>query len=207
MLLPALAIVAGLLVGLTFRSPHRHAAPPHVRGWPILGAGLVAQVGAELVLAGILVPVSYALLVVFAARNLHLVGMPIVALGLALNAIVIAANGAMPVRADAVEAAGIADAAELAATDVDLGPKREIEEPDDRLTLLADIVPISPLRQVVSFGDLVLHIGVADVVAHVVRRRRRRSDGAAAWTAADDVAVAHLLASEQSRIHQRATAW
>jgi len=199
MLLATFAVALGLAAGLLFRSRYRHLAPPRLRGWLLLIAGLAAQLAADLVAGPVLVTLSYALLLAFAARNLHLVGMPIVVLGLTLNTIVIGLNGGMPVRAEALEAAGIVDDAEM--TTVDLGPKRHLEDPDDRLTILGDAVPLPPLDRVVSFGDLVLYVGLADVVAHVVRRRRRSGaeDSWAGWTEADDDAVSRLLAREDAR--------
>lgn len=207
MLIALAAVLAGLLVGLLVPARHRHLAPPQLRGWPLLGAGLSIQVAAGFVGGAPLVLVSYALLLAFAVRNLHFVGMPLVLLGLTLNCAVIAANGAMPVRPEALVAAGTVERAELASLDV--GPKRRLEERGDRLTALADIVPLAPARTVVSFGDLVLYVGLADVVAHVVRRQRRRRSSErepAGWTADDDAAFARLLASEPIRVREGATA-
>ena len=197
MLLPALAVAAGLALGLVRRSPHRHLAAPRLRAWPLLVAGLAAQLLSGLGAGTALVLLSYALLLAFAARNLHLVGMPVVLVGLALNAVVISANGGMPVRADALVAAGAVERVELTASEVDLGAKRHLEDGDDRLTFLGDIVPVRPAGRVVSFGDLILYVGLADVVAHLVRRGRRRADDDApppAWTADDDAAVGRFLA-------------
>jgi hypothetical protein len=208
MLLPALAIAVGLVAGVARRPRHRHLAAPRVRAWAILVAGVVAQLVSGLVAATAVVLLSYALLLAFAGRNLHLVGMPVVFVGLALNAAVIGANGGMPVRADALEAVGVIEPGE--ADDpaaLDLGAKRHIEDGDDRLAFLGDIVPVRALERVVSFGDLILYVGLADVVANLVRRRRRRGshEAPAGWTPADDHAVARLLASEQVRILERAS--
>ena len=51
-----------------------------------------------------------------------------------------------------------------------LGAERT-RRPSDRLTVLGDVVPVPALRQVVSFGDLILLAGVSDVAAHLARRR------------------------------------
>jgi hypothetical protein len=75
----------------------------------------------------------------------------------------------MPVREDAVVAANIAEPGELAG--VDLGPKRHLADDSDRLMVLSDIIPVSFTREVLSFGDLVVSLGVADVVYHLLRRR------------------------------------
>lgn len=207
MILALAAIAIGLAIGLLFPARHRHAAAPRLRAWPLLGAGVVIQVAAGVVLGPPLVLLSYALLVAFALRNLHFVGMPVVVVGLALNGTVIGANGAMPVRAEALVAAGVVEAEEVAS--VDVGPKRRLEEPGDRLTALADIVPVAPAGTVVSFGDLILFMGLADVVVHAVRRRRRRRgvpSEPTGWTDDDDAAFARLLASAGPRELERASA-
>ena len=207
MVVAAFAIAVGLTAGLLLRSPYRHLAAPRLRGWALLVAGVAAQAIAAVGAEAILVPLSYVLLVAFALRNLHLVGMPIVLLGLTLNGLVIGLNGAMPVRGDALVAAGVVEAGALAA--VDLGPKRHLEESDDRLTFLGDAVPVPALGRVVSFGDLVLAVGLGNVVAHLVRRRRPKRDpheGEHGWTTADDDALANLLRSERLRTAERAGA-
>jgi hypothetical protein len=123
---------------------------------------------------------SYALLVAFALVNVRLVGMPVVLVGLLCNVVVIGANAGMPVRTEALRQVdpGLT-AAELADLDSDLGAKRHIETGDDVLTFLGDVVPVRPLGQVLSFGDLILAVGLADVTfrllkpAAAIRRRRR----------------------------------
>lgn len=208
MLLPALAIAVGLVAGVARRSRHRHLATPRLRALPVLAAGVAAQLASGVVAGTALVLVSYVLLLAFAVRNLHLVGMPVVLVGLALNALVIGANGGMPVRAGALEAAGVIEPGEAdGVAAVDLGTKRHLEGDGDRLRFLGDIVPVPPLDRVVSFGDLVLYVGLADVVAHVVRRRRRPGTDQVppGWTTDDDHAVARFLASEPVRIPQRAS--
>jgi hypothetical protein len=47
------------------------------------------------------------------------------------------------------------------------------ERPGDRLTGLADVIPITPLGETVSAGDLVLSLGVATAMASLTRTRRR----------------------------------
>lgn len=110
---------------------------------------------------------SYAALLTFAMINLRVVGMAIVLLGLGLNAVAILANQGMPVSREAVVAADVAQPAELET--VDLGPARQWEEPDDHLTFLGDVVPVPGLAEVVSFGDLILAAGLANVAFRLLR--------------------------------------
>lgn len=147
-----------------------------LRGWALLAAGIVTQVAAGRVggpeATTPLVLLSYGLLLGFGFMNLHLVGMGVVMVGMASNAMVIGLNDGMPIRPSAVVAAGLASPDEVQRMRADV--KRRPEQPSDRLVVLSDIVPVPPLREVVSFGDLVIGVGVADVVVHLMRPRNRR---------------------------------
>jgi hypothetical protein len=177
------SLVAGIVAGIAAGGRPRYASLRPIRWVLVLLAGValqlvavVADVNETVGLACLLA--SYALLIVFALVNIRLVGMPIVLVGLLLNGAVIAANQGMPVRADAI--ATVDDSrtpAEILALDFDA--KRHIEEPGDRFTVLGDAVPIEPLRQVVSFGDLILAFGLLNLVfrmlrPHALPRRRER---------------------------------
>lgn len=171
----AIGLAAGLLAGGR-PSGDRHT----FRLWPALLFGVVAQWLPDLPgvpdgAAPLAVACSYLALIAFAVANLRLVGMPVVLVGLVLNMAVIVANGGMPVRVEALVAAGIVEADEVSA--VDLGPKRHLEEEADVLAVLGDVLPVAPLREVISFGDLILAAGVADVAFRLLKptvpRRRR----------------------------------
>lgn len=176
----AIALLLGLAAGLATGGRPSNARHRRLRGTGALGGAVVLQAFPELVdvsettgLAFVLV--SYALLVAFALANLRIVGVPVALVGLLCNVAVITANGGMPVRAEAILA--VDRSADLG--DLDFSAKRHLEEPDDRLTFLGDVVPVRPLGQVLSFGDLILAVGVADVVFRLLKpaapiRRRRR---------------------------------
>jgi hypothetical protein len=171
----SIAVAVGLLLALALGGRASNVARQRLRWLPALVAGAALQLGAEVLdlgdpLALVAVAASYAALAAFAVANLRLVGMPVVLVGLALNTLVIGANGGMPVRGDAILSLGSVEAHELAA--LDFGAKRHLERPDDRLTVLGDIIPVVPLSEVLSFGDLVLAVGVADVVFRILRPRR-----------------------------------
>jgi len=184
MALTLAAVALGVVAGLAAGGRPRNAGLRPVRALGALGAGILLQLAAGLgevdgTPALTLLLTSYVLLAAFAVVNLRLVGMPVVLLGLGLNAAVIAANGAMPVRASAVLAADVVPAAELETAD--LGAKHRLERPGDRLTLLGDIIPVPPAREVVSFGDLILAVGLVDVVFRLLRpvAPKRRDDAEA----------------------------
>jgi hypothetical protein len=144
----------------------------------------VAQVTAELLdLSGgwatACVVAGAALTLAAGIANLHLVGMPVVALGLLLNTVVLVANGAMPVRPEALAAAAGTTVDEVAARD--LGARHRLEATGDRLTFLGDVVPVRPLGEVVSFGDLIVAVGLTDVVYRLVRPAHRRPRPSVRW--------------------------
>lgn len=178
----AVAVLGGIVLGLICGGRPSNLAAANLR-WPLaLTVGVIAQWVPELLDASEgtafgLVVLSYVALAAFAIANLRMVGMPVVLVGLVLNMLVIGLNGGMPVRSDAVLAAGLADTAEEVER-MDFGAKRHLEDDDDVLTLLGDVVPVRALGEVLSFGDLVLSVGVADLLFRLlkpVRGRRRRT--------------------------------
>lgn len=130
----------------------------------LLFAGLALQIGVD-VAAGrgvlgdasatglALLIASQVLVVAWLIINRQLPGVGLVAIGLALNATVIAANGAMPVDPDAMRALG------LGALEVPPG-KHTLLTDATRLPWLADIFPLPPLRSIISVGDVVLAAGL-----------------------------------------------
>ena len=178
-----LAVVVGMLAGLAAGGRLANAGLRPLRGTGALVAAVVLQVLPALVDVGggaglACILGSYGLLLGFTLANVRLVGMPVVLVGLLCNIVVIGLNGGMPVRVEAVLAVQPdRTPAEVAA--LDLGAKRHLEDGDDVLTFLGDIVPVRPLGQVLSFGDLILAVGIADVVFRLLKpaapiRRRRR---------------------------------
>jgi hypothetical protein len=121
--------------------------------------------------------VSALLVTLFLARARRVPGLGLVTLGLALNALVVAANGAMPVSASAAARAG----AESGALAADL--RHEPLDAGTRLPLLADVVPVAlPLRpEVVSPGDVLVAAGLGRLVVVGMRRRRTAGPGGAVW--------------------------
>jgi hypothetical protein len=175
MSLVLLAVAAGVLAGWIRGGDLSRVAGTRIHGWPLLLLGL----GALLLVDALdparpaaLVACAIGALVVVAVRNAHLVGFPVIVLGLLTNLTVLLLNGTMPVDPDALVAAGIVEADALDRAQVT--GARHLLRPDDRATFLADIVPVPIVRQVVSFGDLIVLVGVADAVANQLCRRRRR---------------------------------
>lgn len=118
-----------------------------VVGGPFYPAGLVASV---------------LLVIAFLARNRGLTGTGLVALGLLLNALVVGANGAMPVSLAATARAGVGTGDLLAGADL----RHEPADATTRLAWLGDVVPVPlPYRpEVVSPGDVLVAAGLAQLV-------------------------------------------
>jgi hypothetical protein len=133
---------------------------------PVLIAALVAQVGFDIWdpawlsdtggLAVILI--TNALVAVFLGRNWKLPGMGLAAGGMALNVVVITANGAMPVSLRAAEIAG------LQGPPREPGMKHEVLTDDTLLPWLADVIPLPVLERLISVGDVLLALGIAWLV-------------------------------------------
>jgi hypothetical protein len=173
MLLPLCALAAGLAVGLLTGGKPRRLANTRLRLPGLLVAGAALEAAGSLWIGGpwglaVLIG-GYVSLLAFAVANAAKAGMILVAAGLLANVVVIAADAGMPVRGVAADAA--------------TGPRHHAMRPGDRLTFLADVVPVAPLRQTVSAGDIVLSIGVATAVVGLLRlprQQRTRSVRAAA---------------------------
>jgi Family of unknown function (DUF5317) len=139
----------------------------------ILGAGLSAADGAIGTVAGVAGPVVGALCVVAVlARNRRIEGVPLLAAGLLLNVVVIAANGAMPVSRYAEERAGVDRDTFVHGT----SGAHEVADDQTRLSLLADVIPVAlPVRpETVSAGDVLIVSGVGLLI---VAGMHRRSEG------------------------------
>jgi hypothetical protein len=103
-----------------------------------------------------LMVVAYPVLAVFLAANWRLPGMPLVALGGALNLLAISVNGGvMPASPSALAGAGL---------DLEPGFQNSTALVDPRLAFLGDVfyIPASwPLSNVFSVGDVLIALGVA----------------------------------------------
>jgi hypothetical protein len=171
--------VAGALAGRRLLRPlrYRHLGSPRLRWLPLLAAGVALAVAADRLDGGtavVVAGVGHAVLVAGVLANAHLVGTGVLAVGIALNLASLTLDGGMPVRRGALVHAGVLDAADVPGATVS-GP-RHLERGDDLLPVLGDVLPVAALGTVVSFGDLIVVVGMADIAAHAARPRRRRSD-------------------------------
>jgi hypothetical protein len=169
-----LAVALGYLVGGRPSQLKR----VRLRWWGLTIAGLAIQflplpegrAGSDVLVRTAVLATSYALLLTFALANVRQAGMPLVALGLGCNALVIVANGGMPVSVQALRDSGQADVVRIL---VDEGADKHHElTDDDELTFLADAIPIpQPIGQVASVGDVFVYAGLIWFVVAAMRER------------------------------------
>jgi hypothetical protein len=174
----ALAVLAGLIVGLARAPAGAHAIRPRVGQIGLLGLG--AWLNAMSVLldgtaALVALVLSLAVLVAVAFANRHITGVAVVGVGLLLNLVSVAINGGMPVRPSALEVAGVVSEGET----VTVEEPRHLETSADPAPALGDVLPVPLTSEVLSFGDLIVIVGAADAVRELSRRRARRPVGAA----------------------------
>jgi hypothetical protein len=181
-LLVVAVVVGGILVGLALGGSMRNLAEARLRWWPLAIAGLVLQVIPvpsragqvdHWVAVGLLIA-SYVVLLAFVAANIRLPGFAVIAVGFALNALVIGVNGGMPVKDQALRQAAGSRYEQSRQRLVEKGGlKHHLARSDDVLLPLSDVVGIgAPVGNVFSPGDLLSYAGVAWALAELTRRPR-----------------------------------
>lgn len=163
------AVVASLVRGGRLR----RVADAHLAGTWLLFVGVLLQVGVQVAAARghlegtdgyVFLLASQLLVLAWVWRNRYRPGMVLIGLGLALNAVVIGLNGAMPVDPKAIEAIGLSGA--------EPPPGKHILMTDaTRLGWLGDRLPLPPLHTVISVGDIVLAAGLIPLVHHLMTFR------------------------------------
>ncbi|GIU86750.1 MAG: hypothetical protein KatS3mg009_1265 [Acidimicrobiia bacterium] len=174
MLALGLALAVSMLIPLVTGGSYSRLVMTNFRAPGLLYAGLGIQLALEYlpipesrwhdVGFGLLVA-SYVLILGFCAGNLILRGMAIVMIGVACNALVITLNQGMPVE-DAGRRAG--------ESWIEPTIKHHLADDDTRLLFLGDIIVVpEPFGVVISFGDLILAVGLCDLTYWASRRPRR----------------------------------
>jgi uncharacterized protein DUF5317 len=175
MLVLGVAMLVALVVPLLTHGSYKRLLGTKIRwGW-LLAAGLAIQIALEFaspprrywhnVGFGLLVA-SYVLVLAFCARNLVLRGMSIVLIGIACNALVIVLNQGMPVKFPPEWR----DQTWAQAT-----VKHHPQQPGEKLLILSDIIILRhPFDDVMSYGDLILAVGLCDVFYNASRDPQRR---------------------------------
>lgn len=120
---------------------------------------------------------SAACALAFCLANLRVAGIPLVAVGLVCNAVVVARNGTMPVSLYEAHRAGVSTLSIASGDD----PRHALAGKASVWRNLGDVIPVPlpAVPEVVSPGDVLVAAGLGEFV-FVTSRRRRDSDDQAA---------------------------
>jgi hypothetical protein len=181
LLLLTTMIGLGLLIGFSARGTLKGLKELHLRViWILFVSLLIALLPLFsdainrhrrplqlLAFAGVLV---FLLANIISARGEVRGALLVVTVGWALNFVVIAANGGMPLSRWAY-------AASAQSGDITAGKggfyRIVLGGPHTKLYRLGDVIPVKPYRVVVSLGDLLMIFGIALVIAAAMRMVRR----------------------------------
>jgi hypothetical protein len=186
-------LLVSLLIGRLLGGRTERLAGVPFRSLRLLLSAAVAQLLGFLVsnVVAVAWPIALAVsavfITLFLARNYQILGVPLAAAGLLLNALVVIVNGAMPVSLSAAERAGItADR-----LDLDDHPRKEPAAATTRLPWLGRVVPVAlPIhREVATPGDLLLAAGLGLLIVSGMRPRRSAGAAGDAHGVDDDVGV------------------
>jgi len=171
-------VVAALVVVFTKGSFKRLARVRFHVLW-LLFAALAIQIMLEFVdfpeeriddVGLVILLASYALIFAFCYLNRKTSGMLVIAVGIALNVLVIALNGGMPTKDDVKVVNG-----QEVEVPIERTVKHKPSEDDDLLPFLGDVFTAPGIaNQQFSVGDIVIGIGIIDLCFEASRRPRRR---------------------------------
>ena len=165
------ALPVGAVIGVVAGGQISSVIEQRVHWWALLivaaQLGLVIGFISDPPLSDWVLPAELVVLAVFGLRNLHLTGLAIVVVGVACNLVPILLNGSMTVRADSLVEVDLATPGQEHL--VDLGVGRRLEEPGDLATSFGAIVPLRGLREVATFGDLIIAAGLLNVGLRLFR--------------------------------------
>lgn len=167
LLVAAAAVAVGLARGGTLGHLRDHGIKA---AWLAVGCLAVQASVVVLPVPGlggvVLLVAALATLLGIARTNARLAGVPLLALGLILNLVVVLANVGMPVRAETLERAGIG--VEQPVPDRP-DAKHVLERGGTRLGLLGDRLAVRPLRTVTSYGTVIELAGLFLLLQYLVR--------------------------------------
>jgi hypothetical protein len=177
MTLFAFALVLGAAFGYLLRGRLSRLGSVRIRWWGLIVAGLLLQLvslpggdrGTDLVIRTAVLSLSFVFLLTFALINLRVPGIVLIMLGVLANFAVIAANGGMPVSADALRDSGQQPVlSEMRESEAD---KHHLLTDNDSLTFLGDIIGVPPpIARAISIGDVIISLGLIWFTASSMRR-------------------------------------
>src|SRR5258707_2099521 len=145
-------VIAGIALATAFGGDWRRLGTLSLRFWPLLAVALAIRLAANLTPGAPLGAYVSSLLIIaiVAASNWRLPGANLVALGTAMNIVVVTLNGGMPYDPVTADAIGVPIPTDSLHTVLTAGT---------RLPFLADIVPVGLARSVYSVGDFMIALG------------------------------------------------
>jgi hypothetical protein len=162
-----LVLDSGVVVGLLRRGRLHSLRTARLKALPLLVAALVLQLllvlpgqplpGGRWGIGAMLLTVSLLLLLGVAWANAQLPGMPLIALGLLANLLVVGLNGGMPISAATPPQAptGITSAEAS-----QLGPQYLVAGPETHLPVLGARIGVVGIQSAVSVGDALQYLGL-----------------------------------------------
>lgn len=174
-----LTIGAAVLIVIVTWGDFRELTRLRFAGVWLLFSGLAIQIALEFVefdaeqietIGYGLLMVSYAFILSFCFVNLTTRGFGVIAVGIGLNALVIGLNQGMPTANIENDARG-----NRIEKPIEQTVKHRPESKEDLLDFLGDTIVLpEPFDSVVSFGDLIMSVGICELTYYGTRRRRRR---------------------------------
>jgi hypothetical protein len=178
MWLVLVTLIAAVLVVVLTHGRFSQLSRLHVSALWLLAGGLAIQAALEYVdfprdeietVGYGLLMVSYAFLLAFCGTNLSTRGFGVIAIGIAMNALVIGLNQGMPTKPIGTDSHG-----NRVFKPVEQTVKHRQQRDDDVLGFLGDrILFPKPLNELVSFGDLVIVLGLCELVYYGSRVSQR----------------------------------
>ena len=172
-------IALAVIVVLATKGSLERLGRLHFRMFWLLFLGLAIQIVLEVVefpkdriedVGYAILLLSYVAILAFCIANRSVRGMTIIAVGVALNVLVIALNQGMPTKDDVHERNG-----RDVHVPIEQTVKHRPQEDDDLLVFLGDVItaPGFPNQQF-SIGDIVMGLGIVDLCFEGSRVPRRR---------------------------------
>jgi hypothetical protein len=142
--------------------------------WPLLPASLALFLLSSVThddISVVALALALAVLAAFAGSNWQVTGLAVLGVGVVLNLAAVVLNNGVPVRPRALVQAHAATPADVGSHH--LRDPRHLETDADRYAWLGAIVPVPVVHEALSFGDLLLLVGLADAARDMGRRRSR----------------------------------
>ena len=205
-----LTVAAAALIVIVTWGDVRELGRLQIAGVWLLFVGLAIQIALEFIdfsndeldtIGYGLLMVSYAFILSFCFANISIRGFGVISVGIALNALVIGLNQGMPTVGIGNDKNG-----NRVEKPVERTVKHRQETDDDLLGFLGDkIVLPEPFDTVVSFGDLIMSVGICELAYYGTRRKRRRGTRGASQAGSDQTRAGSIPRRSSTRSSEATT--